>query len=334
MSSSVIIDLSFIQNQFTRYMSFVLLVSGTIGNFLNCLIFTRSSLRTKSCSIYFLATSIANLVALYFSCLTRSLITFDIYTAPNQGFIYCKARTFLTYMPLSASSWFIVAACVDRYASSSTSVRIRSFSQVKVSQRTICGVFIILCFIWVQMFVCFNGNSEGTTCSPVSQFCNTFNTYSLLIFYGLLPPMCMFLFGWMTIQHVRHRPINRAINIKDRQLTVMLIVQVLLFQILSLPISIQRIYALITTNESKSVNRIQIENFILQFVNYAAFTNTTTSFYMFTLTSPLFRKELKSLLFFSNRQRVNIAPIQITQQRIQRNTIPSRRQQQQAIKDA
>ncbi|CAF3905139.1 unnamed protein product, partial [Adineta steineri] len=128
---------------------------------------------------------------------------FGIYTLPNQGYVYCKARTFFTYIPLSASS------CV----------RIRSFSQVKVSQRTICS------FI----------------CSSVSQFCNTFNDYSLLIFYSLLPPICMFLFGWMTIQHVHNRPINRALNIKDRQLTIMLIFQVLLFQILLLPISIHEL---------------------------------------------------------------------------------------------
>ncbi|UJR13193.1 hypothetical protein I4U23_000215 [Adineta vaga] len=316
-----------IQNELNRYMPFVLLISGTIGNILNCLIFSRSSLRNKSCSVYFLANSIANITALYFSCLTRILIIFSIYPIPSQGYIYCKFRTFFTYMPLSASSWFIVAACVDRYASSSTSVRIRSFSQFKVSQRTVGGIFIALCLIWIQMFFCFNGNPEGTVCAPVSQFCNTYNNYSLLVFYSLLPPLSMLLFGWMTIRNIRHRPMNRTVNVKDRQLTLMLIVQVFLFQILSLPIAIQRIYSYITIDQIKSLEQKQIENFVLEVVNYAAFTNTITSFYMFTLTGSLFRKELKSLLFFSNRRQANVEPIRTTQRKIPVNTITSRRQQ-------
>ncbi|UJR13116.1 hypothetical protein I4U23_000140 [Adineta vaga] len=321
-------NLPTIQYEFIRSMSFVLLISGTIGNILNCLIFSRSSLRNKSCSVYFLANSIANIAALYFSCLTRILIIFGIYAIPGQGYIYCKIRTFFTYMPLSASSWFIVAACVDRYASSSTSVRIRSFSQFKVSQRTVGGIFIALCLIWIQMFFCFNGNSDGSICSPISQFCNTFNNYSLLVFYSLLPPLCMFFFGWMTIRNIRHRPMNRTVNVKDRQLTLMLIVQVFLFQILSLPISIQRIYAHMAMGESKSLQRMQIEYFILAVVNYTAFTNTITSFYMFTLTGSLFRKELKSLLFFSNRRQATIEPIRTAQQKLPMNILVSQQQQQ------
>ncbi|CAF1385345.1 unnamed protein product [Adineta steineri] len=85
----------------------------------------------------------------------------------------------------------------------------------------------------------------------------------------------------MTTQHIRHRPINRGASLKDRQLTIMLIVQFLLFQISSLPISIQRIYAQITIDEIKSSQRIQIEIFFVEVVNYTAFTNTTTPFYMF-----------------------------------------------------
>ncbi|CAF1318874.1 unnamed protein product [Adineta ricciae] len=267
-------DYPAIQNGLNTYMPFILLISGSIGNILNCLIFTRSSLRNKPCSIYFLAMSIANLITLYFSCLTRILLLFGIYVQPGYGDIYCRFRVFLTYMPLSASSWFIVAACVDRYASSSASVRIRSFSQLKVSLRIVCGTWVMLCLIWMEMFICFNGNLNGTVCAPVSPFCNTYNSFSLLVFFSLLPPICMLLFGGMTIRNVRHRPINRAANTKDRQLALMLIVQVVIFQILSLPISIQRIYSYITINDSKTLQRKQLESLLSDVSNYAAFTDT------------------------------------------------------------
>ncbi|CAF1114634.1 unnamed protein product [Adineta ricciae] len=320
-------DYPAIQNGLNTYMPFILLISGSIGNILNCLIFTRSSLRNKPCSIYFLAMSIANLITLYFSCLTRILLLFGIYVQPGYGDIYCRFRVFLTYMPLSASSWFIVAACVDRYASSSASVRIRSFSQLKVSLRIVCGTWVMLCLIWMEMFICFNGNLNGTVCAPVSPFCNTYNSFSLLVFFSLLPPICMLLFGGMTIRNVRHRPINRAANTKDRQLALMLIVQVVIFQILSLPISIQRIYSYITINDSKTLQRRQLESLLIEIVNFAAFTNTVVSFYLFTLTGSLFRKELKSLLFFSKRRQANIEPLQTGQRKIQIQTVTSRQPQ-------
>ncbi|CAF2142228.1 unnamed protein product [Rotaria magnacalcarata] len=300
--------LSIIQNQLIRYVSLVLLVTGTIGNVLNCFVFTRRWLRDNSCSLYFFATSIANLIGLYCAFISRVLITFNIYTTPSQSAVYCKTRTFFTYMPLSASTWFVVAACADRFASSSSSVRMRSFSQTKVSRRVICGIVVIVCLVWAEMFVCFNGNPSGTTCAPATPFCNTFNNFNLLISYSLLPPIFMFILGWMTIRHVRHRQIHRQSSSKNRQLTILLIVQVLCVTFLSLPFSVQRIYLQFTINQMKSSQRIEIENFLGTVATLIILSNTTMSFYMFTLTSQVFRKELKPLLFFSSRRRADVEP--------------------------
>ncbi|CAF3339606.1 unnamed protein product [Rotaria socialis] len=304
--------LSIIQNQLIRYVSLVLLVTGTIGNILNCFVFTRRCLRYNSCSLYFFATSITNSIGLYCAFIARVLITFDIYATSSQSSVYCKTRTFFTYMPLSASAWFIVAACADRFASSSSSARMRSFSQTKVSQRVICGIVVIACLIWAEMFVCFNGNANGTTCAPATPFCNTFNNFNLLISYSLLPPIFMFIFGWMTILHVRHRPIHRQSSLRGRQLTILLIVQVVCVTFLSLPFSIQKIYLQFTANQMKSSQRIEIENFLGTVATLIILSNTSMSFYMFTLTSKVFRKELKPLLLFWSQRRADVEPIQST----------------------
>jgi hypothetical protein len=74
-----------------------------------------------------------------------------------------------------------------------------------------------------------------------------------------------------------------------------------------MPISIQKIYSEITLNEIKSTERQAIENFFATFVVLLALMNSSTSFYLFTLTGKVFRKELKSL-FFSNRRQTNIQP--------------------------
>ncbi|CAF4020446.1 unnamed protein product, partial [Rotaria magnacalcarata] len=160
--------------------------------------------------------------------------------------------------------------------------------------------------------VCFNGNPSGTTCAPATPFCNTFNNFNLLISYSLLPPIFMFILGWMTIRHVRHRQIHRQSSSKNRQLTILLIVQVLCVTFLSLPFSVQRIYLQFTINQMKSSQRIEIENFLGTVATLIILSNTTMSFYMFTLTSQVFRKELKPLLFFSSRRRADVEPTQST----------------------
>ena len=83
------------------------------------------------------------------------------------------------------------------------------------------------------------------------------------------------------------------INVKDRQLTVMLIIQVICISILSMPISIQKVYAEMTLYQKKSSERIIIENFFAAFVVLLALMNTSTSFYLFTINWKSLSKRIK-----------------------------------------
>jgi hypothetical protein len=121
----------------------------------------------------------------------------------------------------------------------------------------------------------------------------------------------MFILGWMTIQYVRHQRVHRTIIRRDHQLTAILIVQVLCVTILTVPVSVQKLNDGFTLGQVKSQERIQLETFFGTLAVFIALTNSSTSFYMFTLTSKVFRKELKYLLFCSNRRRMEIEPLQI-----------------------
>ncbi|CAF1018690.1 unnamed protein product [Adineta steineri] len=276
-------EIQIIQGQLLRYMPLTTIVIGTIGNILNCLIFTRRKLSRNSCSIYFLSSSVANFFAIYFGCLPRLLDTFNIQPPASQLDLYCKIKTFLTYIGLASSAWFIVGACADRYASSAATV--------------------LLVFLdYFQMNFCFYGAIQAANCSTVSRFCGVWNDYNLLITFSLLPPALMFIFGWLTIRNVRTTGhLRRETNVKDRQLTTMLLIQVISTAILTLPISIQKLYSEITLNQTKSQESKLIENFFATYVVLLALMNTSTSFYLFTLTGKIFRKELKDLI--CSRQR-------------------------------
>ncbi|CAF1371525.1 unnamed protein product [Adineta ricciae] len=300
---SSLTTIQIVQGQLVRYMPLFTTIIGTIGNILNCIIFSRRSLRRNSCSIYFFASSIGNFFAIYFGCVTRILGSYSINPPLTQMALYCKTKTFLTYIGLAGSAWFIVGACADRYASSASTVRIRSFSQVKNARRAVVLIAILVILIYFQMNFCFDGNVQSANCYPATPFCNTWNDFNLLVTFSLFPPILMLILGWMTIRNVRvGQHLRRESNFKDRQLTAMLFIQVICTGILTLPISVQKIYSEMTLHQSKTVVAQQIESFFATFVVLLALLNTSTSFYLFTLTGKVFRKELKQLFCTKLRQ--------------------------------
>ncbi|CAF0991039.1 unnamed protein product [Didymodactylos carnosus] len=300
----------------------VMLIFGTFGNILNVLIFTQQSLRSNSCANYFLASTIVDFVSLYFGYITRIFGSYNVNPPTSNLAIYCKFRTYFTYVALSMSSWFIVLACCDRFASSSQNVRIRSLSRVKIAKRAICTTVIIVSIVYGEMFYCFEASLLSFNCYPKANACILYNDFNLLITYSLLPPILMLSAGILTIKNVRLirriSPASKAtsthtgIKTKDRQLMVMLSVQVTCIALLSLPISVQKIYYDLTLTWVKSVERQQIENFLSTLVVLISFMNSSTSFYVYTLTGKVFRKELKRIVFYCLRKPIPLTEITLT----------------------
>ncbi len=238
-SSPTIIEI--IQAGLIRYFCIVLLIFGTFGNILNIYIFTRPKLRSIPCSWYFLASTCSSLIALYMGCFTRVLSSFNYYPQTKLGtIIYCKMRTYLTYASLSLSIWFVIGACVDRWASSSDNIRIRSFSNVQRAKQIIIGMTLIVYFVYGQMLYCFNGifhlNTGG--CQTISAICELYNDIGLLFTYSLLPTALMLTFGLLPIRNIQQTQqriapaparmpsnVNRNIRKTTKQMTVMLLVQ-------------------------------------------------------------------------------------------------------------
>ncbi|CAF0985141.1 unnamed protein product [Didymodactylos carnosus] len=84
---------------------------------------------------------------------------------------------------------------------------------------------------------------------------------------------------------------------KDRQLMIMLFIQVSSITLLSLPVSVLRVYSISTMTIVKSIQRQQIEQFLGVLLNVLSLMITGSSFFLFTLTGTIFREELKRLIF-------------------------------------
>ncbi len=135
-----------------------------------------------------------------------------------------------------------------------------------------------------------------------------FFAYFNLIFYGLVPPLCMLVFSLLTVRNINHSKRVRSMpttvlqNAKnsnarktDRQVLRMLLIQVLVYNVTAFIYSVSNIIIAATTTQSDNVSQVARTNLVLSVVGIISTLGPCLSFYLFTLSSPLFRKELKKL---------------------------------------
>jgi hypothetical protein len=124
----------------------------------------------------------------------------------------------------------------------------------------------------------------------------------------------MLVFGLLTLRNVERSkrlvvmPATNLVNTTNQtnrktnsNMLRMLIVQVLVYSITGLTFSIALIYTAIIANQTKNVYQVAQENMINAVVGMLTNVGPCLSFYLFTLSSGLFRKELKNLFCRHNR---------------------------------
>lgn len=175
-------------------------------------------------------------------------------------------------------------------------------------------LFSLVVYIPVAVFVQIDLAPNG------KPFCNlvgalgidrTVLSYLSLIHFGLLPSFFMFLFGILTIRNLNRAKRlavapavndNKANNSNsqktNRNLYQMLFVQVLVYSATGVTFSAMMIYLSITGNMVKPIIQQAQEKMMTVMVGILSNTGPCTSFYLFTLSSGLFRKELGNLLCF------------------------------------
>ncbi|UJR19272.1 hypothetical protein I4U23_022401 [Adineta vaga] len=248
-----------------------------ITNLLNLSILSRRPLRSSSCTYYFLASIPPVLVSTIVSPLNGILqYSFDFYMNNTQ--ITCKVFVFLAF---STPLWYglmLVCASIDRFFSSSLSIRLRHLNQVSVAKRIIIFVWILSSIYMSPFLVIYDYDSryiDNRSCTLYdSTTLTTIYLMSRVILQFLLIPMMLSIFGALTIYNIRssHRR-------TEGQLARMLIVQVVAYFIFFAPTSI--IYILSTFISSMGTPYyLTIRNITIAWQQGAFFV----SFFLYILT--------------------------------------------------
>lgn len=307
-------DLNTISSQMTLSISITCIVLGILGHILNIIILSRRSLRSNPCAIYFLAATCANIFVVVIIFPFRILVgTFNIDpTVYNEPL--CKIQVCVFSIVRALGLWFIALACIDRFCCSSSTTKLRSLSSMKIAQRSIVSCSIVMCIVYIHYLIYYEIGLApdrfgrlSPTCVAQRGFYRTFAPLWNMIWYAALPSLIMFIFGLLTIANIRqsHRHVtshNQSNSISMRrngvnnQLVKMLLVQVITILLTIAPFFAYRIRASFVTNPMRNEYQLAQENLFLQVATVVSLISPSISFYLFTLSGTIFRRELLRLL--------------------------------------
>jgi hypothetical protein len=288
-------------------------ITGTIGLVLNVLVFNRPALRRNPCSLYFLASTYANMFVVFIILPMRVISTIFNVDLAYLNIGLCKLEYYLFLTMRSLAIWFIVLACVDRYIHTlGNELQRRRLSSSKMATRSIVFVTILLFLAYIHVPINYLVITQTDRLNQVTSACigpqGIYRTFANLwhaVLYSVCPAFVMFIFGLLTLINIRRRrrqiaprvvdtrPMTRR---SDNELLRMLTVQVLIIMLSTFPYPVYQAYASTTVNIVKSQLRIAEDRMGSQIVAGTAYVAHASGFYLFTLTGTIFRKELIKIL--------------------------------------
>ena len=314
-SSDIVLinELKSILSQINFYFGMFIFSFGIVGNLLNILILSQRTLRSNPCVIAFLASSIAGIIAILSGLTSRVLSSVSSDLSATVSWI-CKFRGFILFTSRAATFWLITLAAIDRWFLSSIDVHRRQMSSKKNALRGIIIITLGSVLIHTQLFYCYEANLVGTPlkCFNRNVTCRLFNDLAFAIIAILCPLTLNGIFGWMTIVNIQKtrmciQPMTvitvsyptqmntqqRRSKKTDQRLLFMLFVQVIFLFLFTMPLAIQKLYATLTINKSKSPLEITIEDFIYQIALICTYFAAGMPFYINTLSGgSVFRKAI------------------------------------------
>lgn len=227
-------------NRLSIYIYPFTIVLTVVTNIVNIAVLLRRSLRSSSCTHYFLALAIDSLV---YVCFTPM----DIFLGNRFGLsidsspLGCRIHQFFIYSSALFFTCMLVCASLDRFLVSSSSVRLRSFSNISVAQRVIVIVSISV-VIYMRPFLLISyWNYNTNRCSQYSTTIIIVYLSSRVILYYIIGPISMLTLGLLIINNIRSQTCrvssfasqNRH-HRSESQLTRVLVIQVGIHLIFSL----------------------------------------------------------------------------------------------------
>jgi hypothetical protein len=304
--------LSSAQYYLFRFVCPILILLGSIGCIINLMVFTQKILRKNSCSIYFIAYNIANLIYIYAAPFYAILNVGYNIDASIHNLVLCHLRFYTTVLLNCLCSFYLVLASIDRVLITSSNAHTRQRSTLRMAY--ICVIGGTIFWALFHSHALFLTNILQTLpnvylCYSEPGVYRTFLSYYSLI-KELLTLTLLTTCGLWSIKNIRSsaRRIGgttgtpgsantaHSTSSKDRQLAFMLLMDIMIYGLFFSTYAIFLLYQQITQYNVKSSVQIQIESIVRNLAQFAAAIPVSTSFYTNLIASKTFRNEVKKVL--------------------------------------
>jgi hypothetical protein len=239
MSSS----LTFIGQQITIYGGFVLMIAGVLGNLISIIVFlSLKTFRQSSCAFYLTIMLFVNIGQLLFALFSRILITGYGIDWTTTSLFFCKFRITATQFCALISYACLCLATLDQYFATCTRIRWQQLCNIKLARRFILLSIIITIILLIpypifsDQIILANGRVSCTIRDVATiQYRNYF---VILFLLGFIPDFLTVLFGilaYHNIQQIAYRTVPLVRRELDKQLTTMVLFQVVINLFTNLP---------------------------------------------------------------------------------------------------
>lgn len=291
----------------TNITPYVLLVLGNFGCLCNFLTFTSKQLRRNSCGWYLLMSALFDFCFINFGLFTK--VASEQYGSKlqNSNIIWCKIRTYFSWIFPSFATGFLVLASIDRCLSTSPNATFRSFSQLKIAYRMTCIPIILYSLTTCHQFFYF---VLQPGCVPLPGIYSYFLSMYSIIWTSLIPQSAILILGFLTYWNVHqsHQRLNQPRTRTDSQLITITLVQVLCSSIFLNIRTAYFSYSVLSTNLTKDSYRQAVEAMLLQISSFIFYFNFSKNFFINTLSSKLFRRVFHERLQLIYHRRIQIHP--------------------------
>lgn len=314
-------DLNLIQRFLTDYILPVCFALGVAGNLFNIIVFCQKHLRSNSCAVYFISTSIFNLLVMLCGIMPIVLTSYLSYDHASYSSGYCKFRSYIVHVLMMMSRSSVALACLDRFALCSPHRHIRALSQYHIAVRLVALTSFLWLLIPIHMLVHVDIQMPARRCGGTGIYSTIYSIYAAMV--TAIPLLVMVIFSALAVRNLRRvrcrvhpnivrydSSIHQNIRIKKRdvQFIVILISEVVIYFISTVLFPVYSMYMAATASLSKTATRLAIEGLIRYMtLSFLLYINSCSIFYVHLLASKAFRQECKLVILrLCRRQPTNI----------------------------
>ena len=250
-------SLTIAPQQMSIFIGSFLFITGIIGGCLVLVVFlSLKTFRQSSCAFYLTIKSVGNICYLLVGLFPFIMNNGFGVSWTSMSLVFCKFRVFYVQLGGLVSVTCSCLAAIDQFLATCSNPRWHRWNTIKVARNVVVGIIIAWTLYAMPSLILFAHTRSPTTgrisCNTINAAYITFyNFVHVTVILSSLPAVIMTLFGllaYWNVRHIAYRTVPLVRRELDKQLTSMVLVQVVYEVIFLLTTTVQTIFnALIGT---------------------------------------------------------------------------------------